>query len=737
MGVNTNRLAYRFLTESDNWSAVVEKINYNFDQNKAFGGGDKGDIGNPGMRGLPGATGIGKKGDQGLKGATIAFTQTALTDGQAIISVDHREGDVIIDSNGSFFSIIKNNVGNLVYKFEYSLAATVSGSIVETETAILAQSANPIIKWFLRTTGDPKAANAMFVDRVVGAVTDEAQLYRVVIGDSGYPLLQNAAFTVVNILPSDVVTSAKQNFFAQIAFKYRSSPNSNVSSNTGYLRYMELNKNETSPVGPDDTYMLIDNVSAGFGAVHDALTTDASYALVRGKNVRFMGKTAMDQLYNNGTINNANSYLDAIIDTSLVSLISNRGMLMRSLTNEVVIGGGTYIAHDAPKHLFSTGIYIGAGNFNGANTYVPANGAVIEGAVGIGMTSAPYVANNVKLHVAGGIKLDALSAMMWGNTAGALEHIWKDDIVYQNVTSTFHFTKGNYKANGNAGIKSGAVFTTRGEIYDRLIIGDQGWHAGFAKGAAIQGEVLLNGKATVNGVFLTTGQTVINRGYDAFIGSADDAADYALWRYWNNNAAKLQYEWLGYRSSTDKWVLSWNGVERDLIHTGNGGNFYWRKNFAETGDYMEFHANGVSPTTALRVHQDNVGASYIQSWHFNSGAPTAYMHVNGTLYAQDVWILSDKKLKKNIKSIGSAWDIIKKLRPVSFQWKNDKTGATHTGMIAQETQTVIPHAVVESNIGSGALTVSNNEILPYVISCLQEAMKKIEYLEQQLAHLKK
>src|SRR5688500_6144893 len=95
---NTDRLVLRQLTESDTFADIVEKANHNFDQIKAFGGGDKGLPGNIGLRGLPGATGIGKKGDPGLKGATIAFTQSALVDGQSVTDPELRVGDVIIDS---------------------------------------------------------------------------------------------------------------------------------------------------------------------------------------------------------------------------------------------------------------------------------------------------------------------------------------------------------------------------------------------------------------------------------------------------------------------------------------------------------------------------------------------------------------------------------------------------------------------------------------------------------------
>lgn len=756
MGLNTNRLAYRLLSESDTWSAVVEKINFNFDQNKAFGGGDPGDRGFMGFRGLPGATGIGKKGDPGAKGATIAFASVALVDGQAVTDPDLRIGDVVIDTNGIFYSIIANNLGNPVYKFEYSLSSAVSGSIVETENAIASQSANPIVKWYLRTTGNPKDANAMFVDRVVGTVSDEAQLYRAVIGDSGYPLLQNSAFTIVNILPN-ATENAKDNFFAQLAFKYRSAPNSNVSSNTGYIRYLELNKNEVTPSGPDDTYMLIENISAGFGAVHDSLSTDASYALIRGRNARFTGKTSMDQLYNSGSINNANNYLDVIVETAVSRINGQSNLVVQALAGSAIFGGSTFNAFTAPKHFFNAGVYIGAGNYNGANNYVPANGAVIEGVVGIGYTGAPIVpaSTQVKLSVAGDILMSGSGrALGFGGVDGDLDHVWFDD-----SANLYHFVAdAAYKVVGNAGIRAGAVSAELGNFFDRIIVGAAGWNPGFAGGISAQGRSLFGNRVDVTGVFNGNGGATFNgannvafnntsinasdvtgvdlrKGEDLKLGGAV-GADFAGWRYWNYNSA--EYDYLGYRGTINDWVCSWNGQERKVWHEGNMGPGsglnadlldglsaagFWRKNFMETGNFMQFR--GTNMNGALAIHQDFLAAR-IQSW-YAVDVLKAYMNYDGTLYAQDVWILSDKKLKKNIKPIASAIDIINKLNPVTFQWKSN--GNQVVGLIAQEVANTIPTAAKQSDMG---LSVDNAQIIPYLIKGLQEAFAEIAELKERL-----
>jgi len=762
MATNTERLTLRYFTESDNWSAVVDKINFNFDQLKAYGGGDKGDPGKIGFRGLPGATGIGKKGDIGPSGATIKFLQEALTDGQAVTDPTLRLGDVVIDSNGSFFTVIKNNLENLVYKFEYSLASAVAGSIVQTENQVFSQSTNPVIKWYLRDTGNSKDANALFVDRIVGTVTDEAQLYRAVIGDVGYPMLQNASLVLVNILPTAVVTSAKTNFFAQLAFKYRAAPNSNVSSNTGYLRYFELNKNEAAPAGADDTYMTMENMSAGFGAVHDSITTDASYALIRGRTARFMGKTAMSSLYTSGSLNNSFQYLDITIQSAVESRITAPNLLKMLALGEFVVNANINTAFGAPKHFFNNVLYVGAQHYNGSNTYGPANGIITGGAVYVAAPGgyAPPASMNAKLAVNGDIYMSG-AAIAFAGSDGNLEHIWCDDRNdIPGIGGLFHMVAdAGYKAEGNAGLAIRRLFAYyRADVTSGITIGPQGWRNGpedgslsvygqgyFRTDTYVDGKFWSRNNAEFNGVvgmetsnFYTraASQVDIRTGLAAYIGNSNHP--YAIWRYYNTNTSN--YEWLGYSSNSNEWRLSYGGVERRLWHAGlqghgsgldadylDGyhGSAYWRKNTGDDGAYMQFF--GTDTGGALYIHQNNGGASQIQRWYLG-GTLRAYMQVDGIMYATDFYILSDKTLKKDIKPMPTVRDIINKLKPVNFKWKKGD-GVEKSGFIAQDIQTILPDMVRQGEMG---LSMSNSDLIPYLVKGLQEAFAEIEKLKKLL-----
>ena len=97
---------------------------------------------------------------------------------------------------------------------------------------------------------------------------------------------------------------------------------------------------------------------------------------------------------------------------------------------------------------------------------------------------------------------------------------------------------------------------------------------------------------------------------------------------------------------------------------------------------------------------------------------------------------SDEKMKKNITSLADgAIDRIKQLRPVNFDWKKDSDLNGQSGFIAQEIKTVIPDLVqgeeyVEGNIESVGYSVNTIGIVAHLTKAFQEAVAKIETLEQ-------
>jgi len=101
--------------------------------------------------------------------------------------------------------------------------------------------------------------------------------------------------------------------------------------------------------------------------------------------------------------------------------------------------------------------------------------------------------------------------------------------------------------------------------------------------------------------------------------------------------------------------------------------------------------------------------------------------------------ISDIKLKENIVDANSQWDDLKALQVRKYNFKVETGYNTHTqiGLIAQEVELVSPGLVGESiNEETGESTKSVNYSVLYMkaVKALQEAMERIEVLEQRLSN---
>jgi hypothetical protein len=101
--------------------------------------------------------------------------------------------------------------------------------------------------------------------------------------------------------------------------------------------------------------------------------------------------------------------------------------------------------------------------------------------------------------------------------------------------------------------------------------------------------------------------------------------------------------------------------------------------------------------------------------------------------------ISDAKLKENIVDANSQWDDLKALQVRNY---NFKEGQTHTqiGLVAQEAELVSPGLVSESpdrddegnDLGTVTKSVNYSVLYMKAVKALQEAMERIETLEQRL-----
>ena len=96
---------------------------------------------------------------------------------------------------------------------------------------------------------------------------------------------------------------------------------------------------------------------------------------------------------------------------------------------------------------------------------------------------------------------------------------------------------------------------------------------------------------------------------------------------------------------------------------------------------------------------------------------------------------SDGTLKENVTPIGSQYETVKALNPVTYTWiDTDFMGdQTELGFIAQDVQPHIPEVI--STNGDGKLSLDYQKLTATLTKALQEAIAKIETLETKVAAL--
>jgi hypothetical protein len=157
----------------------------------------------------------------------------------------------------------------------------------------------------------------------------------------------------------------------------------------------------------------------------------------------------------------------------------------------------------------------------------------------------------------------------------------------------------------------------------------------------------------------------------------------------------------------------------------------------DSAAFMSFHrpniiaANfGIDENNYLAFGGWSFGGNSYKVWHGGFGIP--------------VWQTpSDRRLKKNIKPIGSALEFIRQTKPIRFEY-NSLLGKEHFGDKFQRKKVhygfladdfPIQDLVAERE-GEGYLGLDYIEIIPFLCRAVQEQQTQIQELQAQVSDLK-
>lgn len=139
-------------------------------------------------------------------------------------------------------------------------------------------------------------------------------------------------------------------------------------------------------------------------------------------------------------------------------------------------------------------------------------------------------------------------------------------------------------------------------------------------------------------------------------------------------------------------------------------------------------------TTAVVIGWDRSGNAVTAGW------PSCIFEVNGDSYISGTWYPSDANFKKNVKPFSSGLELLRNLKPVNYEYRDDvytkqkegdKTGpikmnftkGKQFGFLAQDLEKVIPEMVATR--GDGSKMVNYNQLFGVLVKGFQEQDEKV------------
>ncbi len=215
--------------------------------------------------------------------------------------------------------------------------------------------------------------------------------------------------------------------------------------------------------------------------------------------------------------------------------------------------------------------------------------------------------------------------------------------------------------------------------------------------------------------------------------------------FWNQasgiNVMSLRGSGLVTLANTD-WNLNPLLLQSNASSAGSSIRFTNPAVGNRTFDIIGSSGTGASMGAGSFGIWDNTSSAYrfviSPSGNVGIGAttPTQKLHVIGNILASGTITPSDSRLKENISELNYGLKEILRLRPVSYNWKNEPNGKKVLGLIAQETVKVTPEVIELPQSEKDYYSMNYVQLIPVLIKAAQELNQKNESLEKENSLLK-
>jgi hypothetical protein len=119
---------------------------------------------------------------------------------------------------------------------------------------------------------------------------------------------------------------------------------------------------------------------------------------------------------------------------------------------------------------------------------------------------------------------------------------------------------------------------------------------------------------------------------------------------------------------------------------------------------------------------------------FDLGAPGLYWR---WIYVANIIQTSDARLKKDVANLRYGLRELMQLRPVTYDWKDHSNGQRQLGLIAQETEQIIPEVVTRQEDPEKPLGINYTALVPVVIKAVQQQQGYLVALKGENEELKR